>query len=626
MTIYNVTIKPTENENGFRITWYNVESNTVDSFEQTANITPSGGMDLERTKGINGRYKPMNEEEGLIAVIVGIDGYKGKPLHCAVNDAVYLMETLQKVWKNRNVFIKTLIWPSFNEEKAKNQREAWGIELPKDASGVTRDGILSIVRECADLARESDTFLFYFAGHGVLADEEPALVTIADGKDAKGTENISVKEIQQAAAGCASQKKIMILDCCQSLKRPYKSIKGYKNLEELTKGWSILLASSPGEVSLEDQYYGDSRDDYLQQGVFTASLAEGLRGDAVGSSGLVSLADLAYFVGKRVPVEYLERLEVIALSGRSDQTQTDARGMGLTSQNPVLLSDVVAMSGPYSIIMAPRLVLSAHDARRKLPGKHFIKNWFKFLWGKWPITFPFKPAFLFAGLLYAVTMTLTVLVHCQKTIDNTMVPFLLGVGVGSLFAWWLTLPFAAAVNENQWHPGGYITPIFYLLWHCGVAIGVAALFGTEHSIGRNPHQFAYLVIDLFFLLVGVVVFGCNTSQTIIALAETVRKDDRREIRQAIRAFQQFKHKMLWVDLYNYIPMVPVRPDLYLYFGVISAAVIAFNIYEVIIAAEFQGVLFLMFVARNLFILMLVAWLVFWYQSAFNYIKREVYKR
>ncbi len=570
---------------------------------------------------------PMKkEEDGLTAVIVGIDGYKDVPLRCAVNDAVYLTETLQKVWKDRMVTIKTLIWPSLNEEQVKKQGETWGLELPKDVSQITRDGILSAVRECAGLACESDTFLFYFAGHGVLADEEPALVTVAEGNNDKGTDNITVKEIQQAAAGCASQKRVMILDCCQGPINQYESAQGYKNLEELTHGWSILIASSPGEMSLEDQYFGNSRDDYLQQGVFTASLVEGLRGEAVGSSGLVTLADLAYFVGKRVPVEYQERLEVIMKYRKPIENQTDNRGAGLTSQNPALLGDIVAMGGPYSIIMAPELVLAAHDSRRKFPGEHFIKNWFKFLWGKWPITFPFKPAFRFAALLYAVTMTLTVFIHYQKTMDNTMVIFLLGVGVGSVFIWWLTLPFAVAANENKWHPGGYMTPMFYLLWHCVVAIGFAFLFGTEHNIGGNPHQFAYLIIDLFFLFVGVVVFGCNTSQTIIALAETVRKDDRREIRQAIRAFQQFKYKMLWVDLYNYIPIVPIRPDLYLYFGVISAVVIVFNIYQVIIAAELQGILFLIFVARNLFILILVAWLVFWYQSAFNYIKREVYKR
>lgn len=582
-------------------------------------------MDFRGIKIIKKKDGPMNEDEGLIAVIVGIDGYAAKKLHCAVNDAVYLTETLKKVWKGREITVKTLIWPSMNEEKARSQGETWGIELPEDVCHITGEGILSAVRESARLASESDTFLFYFAGHGVLADDEPALVTVTGDKKAEGIDYIGIKEIQQAAGDCSSQKRVMILDCCQGSKRPHKPVRGYKNIEELTNGWSILLASSPGEVSLEDQLFGNSRDDYLQQGVFTAALVEGLRGEAVGSSGLVSLADLAYFVGKRVPIEYLERVEII-ISRIGKRNQAETRGAGISSQNPVLLGDAVAMGGSYRIILAPEYVLAAHDSRKKIPGKHFIKHWFKFMWGKWPITFPFKPAYYFAALLYAVTMTLTALMHFEKTIDNTMVLFLFGVGVGSVFAWWITLPFAAAANEDKWHPGGYIAPLFYLLWHFVVAIGFASLFGTEHNIGGDPNQFVYLISDLFFLFMGVVVFGCNTSQTVIALAETVRKDERREIRQAIRAFQQFKFKMLWVDLYNYIPMVPIRPDLYLYFGIITAAVIVFNIYQVMVPMELQGVLSLIFVTRNLFALILVAWLVFWYQSAFNYIKREVYKR
>jgi uncharacterized caspase-like protein len=206
------------------------------------------------------------EKEGLIAVIVGIDGYEKKPLRCAVNDAVYLKETLQKVWEERKVNIKTLIWPSLNEKQAKNQVETWGIELPKDDGHITGDAILATVCQCAGIAEEADTFLFYFAGHGVLSGQEPALVTAADGSTAKGIEYIKIAEIQQAAAGCASRKKVMILDCCQSPKDKHQRGEEYKNLEELTRGWSILLSSSPGEVSLEDRFFGDSRDDYLQQG------------------------------------------------------------------------------------------------------------------------------------------------------------------------------------------------------------------------------------------------------------------------------------------------------------------------------------------------------------------------
>ena len=82
------------------------------------------------------------KEEGLVAVIVGIDGYKDvRPLHCTVNDAVYLKETLQKVWKDRKIHIKLLIWPSFNGEQAESQGKTWGITLPRDAGGVMQKGI-----------------------------------------------------------------------------------------------------------------------------------------------------------------------------------------------------------------------------------------------------------------------------------------------------------------------------------------------------------------------------------------------------------------------------------------------------------------------------------------------------
>jgi hypothetical protein len=159
-----------------------------------------------------------------------------------------------------------------------------------------------------------------------------------------------------------------------------------------------------------------------------------------------------------------------------------------------------------------------------------------------------------------------------------------------------------------------------------VAIGFLLFCDGQHSISGEHNQFIYLIIDLFYILAGVVVFGCNSSQVIITLAETIRPDERREIRQAIRAFQQFKYKMLGVDLYNFTPMVTIRPDLYLYFGIISTAIIVFHTYQAMIAGELETARLLIFVTRNVFAFMWVAWLVFWYHSAFKFIQREVYKR
>jgi hypothetical protein len=355
---------------------------------------------------------------------------------------------------------------------------------------------------------------------------------------------------------------------------------------------------------------------------------EGLRGEAVGISGLVTLADLAYFVGKRVPIEYQERILTMpaAKAVKRNQKQTDTRGTGLESQNPVLLSNAVAMDGPYQVIMAPKIVPVSQKARKKKPGEHFIKKWIKFLWGQWPIKFPLRLEFRFAALLYAALISLTVLVHCFKPLDQTIQLFLLGTSVGSVLIWWISLPFAVAANENQWYLGGYLVSIFYLLWHCLVFIGFAFFCDGQYSIVGEHNQLIYMIIDLFFILLGVVAFGCNTSHVIISLAETIRPDERREIRQAIRVFQQFKYKRLGTDFYNCIPMLDIRPDLYLYFGVIAVAVIVFNIYQVMIAGELETAHMLIFVTRNLFASILVAWLVFWYHSAFKFIQKEVYKR
>ncbi|NIM10452.1 MAG: hypothetical protein GTO45_00535 [Candidatus Aminicenantes bacterium] len=567
----------------------------------------------------------IHERGGVVAVIVGIDGYKDlKPLQCAVNDAVLLAETLENLWSDRRTIIKTLVWPSINKTRAKQQEHTWGIELPMDAHEVNRESILSEVQRCAGLAGESDTFVFYFSGHGELTDEEPVLLTVSDAKTAKGIEKIKISELQEAAAGCASRKKVMILDGCQSSTTKDKPAEEYKDLKELTRGWSIFLSSSPGEVSLEDQYFGNSRDDYLQQGIFTASLVEGLKGEAGGSQGSVSLAELAYFVGKRVPIEFQERITAL-LSEKGAPINT--RGIGSFSQNPVLLTEAVALDGLYKVTMAPRIFLPFQRARRMLPSKDFLKFWFKFILRKWPIQFPHKMIFRIGGaLLYAAVMLLTFLFHFTKSMDQPMMIFLGGVGVGSAFIWWITLPFAVAANEDRWHSGGFVTSIFYLLWHCVVALGFTWMGGIDKVSSSGTNQLIYLVSDLFFILVAVVICGCNTSQTIIALAETVRNDERRDIRQAIRAFQQFKATMLGVDLYNYIAIVSIRPDLYLYILIISTAIIGFNIYQIMIPANVMTLGLWVFLGRNTVALMLVTWLVFWYYAAFKFLQREVYKR
>lgn len=588
-------------------------------------------MDYQNKIQQNTRDGGEKGNGGIVGVIVGIDGYKNKPLHCAVNDAVSLLETLQKVWKNRKFLIDTLIWPSLKANNEKTQGETWGIEIPTNAANVTRDAILAKVREYAEKAEESDTFLFYFSGHGVLSHQEPALLSVADGKTAKGIETIKIAEIQQAAKDCASQKKVMILDCCQSHASKNETVNGYNNLETLTQGWSILISSSPGEVSFEDHYAGESSDDYLQQGIFTASLVEGIRGGASGRRSSVNLADLAYFVGQRVPIEYdvrwtLHKERVMkSVNGKDHQDETDTRGQGLNSQNPVLLCDAVAMGGPYQVIIAPAYVPNAQDARRKIPSRQFLKYWFKFLMKPWPITFPFKLAFYLVGFLYAAAMMFTVLWNAQDAIPTMPVQvFSWIVGFGSVFLWWFTIPFAVAANEDYWHIGGYVTVLFYFIWHCLVVIGFLWIYCLNSQAIQESMLLGSLIFEIFFLFVGVVVFGCNASQTIIALAETLRSDDRRDIRQAIRAFQQFKYTLIGVDLYNFVAEISLRPDAYFYGWLVSIVFVGGSLLQRL-SKEVDKYMNIIIV-REILVMALVTFLVFWYYSAYKYFQHEVYKR
>jgi hypothetical protein len=113
-------------------------------------------------KVVSGKIKPEEnipagtEVEGLVAVIVGIDGYKDlRPLHCAVNDAVSLTETFKKVWPGCD--ITTLVWAQV--EKSVEQEKGWGIRLPGNASSVTRQSILEKVRQSKSFKCQANFYL-----------------------------------------------------------------------------------------------------------------------------------------------------------------------------------------------------------------------------------------------------------------------------------------------------------------------------------------------------------------------------------------------------------------------------------------------------------------------------------
>jgi hypothetical protein len=633
---------------------------------------------------------------GLVAVIVGIDGYDAasegiKPLRCAANDAVSLSEVLNKVWvwyelnvqsflalkkeslpsavfnkikdalkdkrfPSRNALeielkslltpsefersgqgilrhasgshfsMTTLVWPFIPSQSGKEkQRDAWGIALPKDAEFLTKEGILSALRNAAAFARASDTFLFFFSGHGMIRNNEPCLVTIRDGNTGKGIDFFRISEIQKVMEDCPATKRVMILDCCQT---PDAASRDFVTcLKDLAKGWAMFLSCSPGEVSGEDLLTDRDAGDYLNQGLFTASLTCGLRGEAsLDGKSTVSLFELAHFVCHRVQLESEKRLaEAQAGEGVNKRS---ASSVLLTPQHPVLLSEASALGGPLQIVLAPHQARSKHDLRRRLPSPKFLPNFKKYLLGQWPVPLSRKSmvreggAFLYAGIMFW-----TLLWYCPQSLDIVRWTLALAVGLASAFLWWIMIPFSVAANEDGWLEGGYITAISVFLLH------VFVFFLTSGQMRIKFHESFYDVsriltffgLDLFLIMIAVVIFGCNAVQAIIALAETVRKDERREIREAVEAFRQFRTRLWHVDLNNLVAMVSARPVVYFCIMGMGMILLGLNITHTLIFHAADPMIWII-LFRDAFFLVFLAWQAFWYAAAFQFIQREVYKR
>jgi hypothetical protein len=203
----------------------------------------------------------------------------------------------------------------------------------------------------------------------------------------------------------------------------------------------------------------------------------------------------------------------------------------------------------------------------------------------------------------------------------------LGAGLISALLWWIMIPFSVAANEDGWLEGGYVTAIGVFLWH------VLVFFLTSGQMRIKFHESLYdvsriltfLGLDLFLIMMAVIIFGCNAVQAIIALAETVRKDERREIREAVEAFRQFRTRLWHVDLNNLVAMVSARPVAYFCIMGMGMILLGLSIAHTLISHAANPLLGII-LFRDAFFLVFLAWQAFWYAAAFQFIQREVYKR
>mgnify|MGYP001254019236 CR=1 FL=1 len=186
-----------------------------------------------------------------IALIVGIDFYRyGSKLFGCVNDANSVKGILERNQDGSKNFDCNLL-------TASNENEI--IER-----GELKDSIEKLFKT------ESETALFYFAGHGHISNIGGYLLA-SDSK--RADEGVSLNDVLTYANKSRATNKVIILDSCHS------GIAGTPPSEDavavLSEGLSILTASTIDQYASEEDGHG----------VFTTLLVDALNGSAANLIG-----------------------------------------------------------------------------------------------------------------------------------------------------------------------------------------------------------------------------------------------------------------------------------------------------------------------------------------------------
>ena len=189
------------------------------------------------------------------ALIVGIDYYSSvSHLHGCVNDAHSVKSALERHTDGSVHFSVKLL-------------SGTG---PSDI--VTRSELKDAVKDL--FAGDSETALFYFAGHGFIEITGGYLIT---SECKSGDDGLSLSDVLVLANGSAAKNKVIILDSCHSGVAG-TSATNRTHSAELAEGITILTASTADQYATEQN----------GSGVFTSLLVDALSGAAANLVGEVT--------------------------------------------------------------------------------------------------------------------------------------------------------------------------------------------------------------------------------------------------------------------------------------------------------------------------------------------------
>jgi WD40 repeat protein len=276
------------------------------SFTKTYNVTLSGGenrikataFNSSRTEAIadeiNVTYQGAKETANLYLFIIGIDEYKNPSykLNYAVADAT-----------------------SIKTEMEKGVKEIFGnviINLMRDAT-VTRSSIMEKFDELKTEVKQEDVFIFYYAGHGVMSeDEHPQfyivpfdVIQLVNTNSEMQKMAISASELQTFSKDLKAQKQLFVFDACQSGglvdMLATRGALEERAIAQLARSTGTYWIAASGSQQFATEFTT------LGHGLFTYTILQGFQGDADGNNDKkITVEELSTYVKNKLP-EFSEK-------------------------------------------------------------------------------------------------------------------------------------------------------------------------------------------------------------------------------------------------------------------------------------------------------------------------------
>ncbi|MEQ8244178.1 caspase family protein [Fulvivirga sp.] len=172
----------------------------------------------------------------------------------------------------------------------------------------TKENIIKGFESIISQAKPEDVFVFYYAGHGTLDEENdneyylvPTNITKLYGDPQQlQDKGISATELKGYLAEVKSQKQLILMDACHS-GGAIKSMgvraaaSEEKAIVQLARASGVVMLASSGTQQFATEF------EVLQHGVFTYALLEALDGAADSGDEKVTVNELKIYMDERVP-------------------------------------------------------------------------------------------------------------------------------------------------------------------------------------------------------------------------------------------------------------------------------------------------------------------------------------